>query len=176
MINTNFSNTITQLNFLKDSKTEDEFNTYYSTINNDLSNNFNILQSKIDIYNDQLDMNNRLSDLISKYQDKQNIVTDNNYNAVKSITTNDRKSYYESQEYDYLITWNKRLWFFYYITAIILIFILFFSKNTLELNYKIAASVGLIIYPFTISYILIPVVYIFKFIYGLIPKNVYNSL
>ena len=163
-MDTNFSNTTTQLNNLKNLTTENDFNASYSIIENDLSNNFNILQRKIDIYYDQSDIKRSLTDLISQYTEKQNDVTDNNYNAVNSITTNDRKSYYQSQEYDYLITWNKRLWFFYYLTAIILIFILFLSKNEIELNYKIAASIGLIIYPFTISYILIPIVYLFKFI------------
>ena len=148
-MNTNFINTINQLNNLQQT---DDANFDFSIIDNDLSNNFNLLQSKIDI------------------------ITDVNYNVVKSISTNDRKSFYESQQYDYLVTWNTRLWYFYYFVSIILIFILFFSKNALEFNYKIAASIGLIIYPFTISYLLIPVVYLFNFIYGLIPKNVYNSL
>lgn len=149
MNNTNFTNTTNQLDKLQKSN---DANFDFSIIDTDLSNNFNLLQSKIDII---IDINS--------------IVT-------SSISTNDRKSFYESQQYDYLVTWNTRLWYFYYLVAIILIFILFFSKNTLEFNYKIAASIGLIIYPFTISYILIPVVFLFNFIYGLIPKNVYNSL
>ncbi len=148
MNNTNFNNTRHKLDKLelKDPKFD------ISVINTDLSNNFNLLQSKIDI------------------------ITDVNNNVTKSISVNDRKSFYESQQYDYLVTWNKRLWYFYYFVAVILILILFLSKNTLEFNYKVAASIGLIIYPFTISYFLIPVVYLFNFIYGLIPKNVYNSL
>ena len=148
-MNTNFTNTTNQLDELQKTKNT---NFDFSIIDIDLSNNFNLLESKIDI------------------------ITDVNDNVTKSISTNDRKSFYESQQYDYLVTWNTRLWYFYYFVAVILIFILFFSKNTLEMNYKIAASIGLIIYPFTISYLLIPVVYLFNFIYGLIPKNVYNSL
>jgi hypothetical protein len=149
MNNTNFTNTLKQLNTLQESTTE-SFD--FSIIETDLQNNFNLLQSKIDI------------------------ITDVNENVTKSISTNDRKSFYQSQQYDYLVSWNTRLWYFYYFVSIILIFILFFSKNALEFNYKIAGSIGLIIYPFTISYLLIPVVYLFNFIYGLIPKNVYNSL
>lgn len=152
MNNTNFYNTIYQLNKLDGLQNEKDPDFVFDIIVNDLSNNFNLLQTKIDI------------------------ITDVNDNVTKSISTNDRKSFYESQQYDYLVTWNTRLWYFYYLVAIILIFILFFSKNALEFNYKIAASIGLIIYPFTISYILIPVVFLFNFIYGLIPKNVYNSL
>jgi hypothetical protein len=152
MNNTNFYNTIYQLNKLDELQNEKDPDFVFDIIVNDLSNNFNLLQTKIDI------------------------ITDVNDNVTKSISTNDRKSFYESQQYDYLVTWNTRLWYFYYLVAIILIFILFFSKNALEFNYKIAASIGLIIYPFTISYILIPVVFLFNFIYGLIPKNVYNSL
>ena len=152
MNNTNFYNTIYQLNKLDELQNKKDPDFVFDIIVNDLSNNFNLLQTKIDI------------------------ITDVNDNVTKSISTNDRKSFYESQQYDYLVTWNTRLWYFYYLVAIILIFILFFSKNALEFNYKIAASIGLIIYPFTISYILIPVVFLFNFIYGLIPKNVYNSL
>jgi hypothetical protein len=133
MNNTNFYNTIYQLNKLDELQNEKDPDFVFDIIVNDLSNNFNLLQTKIDI------------------------ITDVNDNVTKSISTNDRKSFYESQQYDYLVTWNTRLWYFYYLVAIILIFILFFSKNALEFNYKIAASIGLIIY-------------------GLIPKNVYNSL
>jgi hypothetical protein len=148
-MNTNFTNTTKQLEKLEKSENS---NFDFSIIDTDLQNNFDLLQSKIDI------------------------ITNINYDLAKSISTNDRKSFYQSQQYDYLVTWNTRLWYFYYLVSVILIFILFFSKNTLEFNYKLAASIGLIIYPFTISYILIPVVYLFNFIYGLIPKNVYNSL
>lgn len=151
-MNTNFTNTFKQLDNLQKSNKSNNSNFDFSIIKVDLENNFNLLRSKIDI------------------------ITDVNDNVTKSISTNDRKSFYESQQYDYLVTWNTRLWYFYYLVAIILIFILFLSKNTLEFNYKIAASVGLVIYPFTISYLLIPVVFLFNFIYGLIPKNVYNSL
>ena len=151
-MNTNFTNTIDQLDKLEnlENKKDSDFN--FNIIENDILNNFNLLKSKIDI------------------------ITDVNNIVTSSIGTNDRKSFYESQQYDYLVTWNTRLWYFYYFVATILIFILFFSKNTLEFNYKIAGSIGLIIYPFTISYILIPIVFLFNFIYGLIPKNVYNSL
>ena len=152
MNNTNFTNTIDQLNELKNLDNKPDITFAFTIIDRDLSNNLNLLENKIDI------------------------ITDVNNNVTKSISVNDRKSFYESQQYDYLVTWNKRLWYFYYFVAMILIFILFFSKNTLEFNYKIAGSVGLIIYPFTISYILIPVVFLFNFIYGLLPKNVYNSL
>jgi hypothetical protein len=152
MNNTNFTNTIDQLNELKNLDNKPDITFAFTIIDRDLSNNFNLLENKIDI------------------------ITDVNKNVTKSISVNDRKSFYQSQQYDYLVTWNTRLWYFYYFVAMILIFILFLSKNTLEFNYKIAASIGLIIYPFTISYFLIPVVYLFNFIYGLIPKNVYNSL
>jgi hypothetical protein len=151
-MNTNFDNTTNQLDKLEKLEKSENSNFDFSIIDTDLQNNFNLLQSKIDI------------------------ITSINYDLSKSISTNDRKSFYQSQQYDYLVTWNTRLWYFYYLVSIILIFILFFSKNTLEFSYKVAASIGLIIYPFTINYILIPIVYLFKFIYGLIPKNVYNSL
>ena len=134
-MNTNFTNTFKQLDNLQKSNKSNNSNFDFSIIKVDLENNFNLLRSKIDI------------------------ITDVNDNVTKSISTNDRKSFYESQQYDYLVTWNTRLWYFYYLVAIILIFILFLSKNTLEFNYKIAASVGLVIYPFTISYLLIPICY-----------------
>ena len=126
-----------------------------------------------DDMNDYIDEVENIIEEYAYYKSKMNERTDKNE---KAIATNDRKSFYESQEYDNLIIWNSRFKRIYYIFSIILIAILFLSKNEIGFYLKIGISILLLVYPYIIYYILLPLVYIYKFIYGLIPKNVYNTL
>lgn len=145
-------------------------------IENDMNNNLNLLQSKMNTYKIMVNNYNSLNKLNKEYSEKTVVIEKNNLRVDKSIATNDRKSYYESQQYEHLILWFMRFRWFYYVFAIMLISILFLSKNELQFNVKIIVSIGLLIYPFVINYVLLPFVYLFRFIYDLIPKNVYNTL
>jgi hypothetical protein len=161
----------------------------------DDSNIIKQIQNKIDKIPqiNQLDGNrngNRLPDLnhtMNMYIDNiQQIINEYKYYGTqmeirndgdeKKVATNDRKSFYESQQYDNLLVWNIRLRWVYNALAIMLILVLFLSKNAIGFYSKIGISVFLLLYPYIIYYLLLPIAYLYKFIYGLIPKNVYNSL
>lgn len=90
--------------------------------------------------------------------------------------TNNRKSYYESQQYDSLIFWNTRFFMVYYILAVMSILILFLSKNTFGLYFRIFLACCFIIYPFVINYIYSFFVGVWSFVSLFLPHNVYKKL
>ena len=98
-------------------------------------------------------------------------------NAVDKNTLN-RKSFYESQEYDNLLIWELRFMVLYYILAIILILILFISKNQFQLtiNQRLLVSLLALIYPLIVNYFIAPMVAVYRFFSSFVPKNVYNSI
>jgi hypothetical protein len=104
------------------------------------------------------------------------------YNYVSNLTqdanTLNRKSFYESQQYSNLMIWNFWIVSIYYVLAIVLVIILFVSENQFQLstNQKGFATVVLLTYPYVISYIISPVIWVYNFIISFIPYNVYNNL
>ena len=113
-------------------------------------------------------------DLTKKY----NYVSDLTTTNKQDIDTLNRKSFYESQQYSNLMIWNFWIVAMYYVLAIVLVIILFVSENQFQLsNYqKGGATVVLLAYPYIISYIVAPIIWIYNFIISFIPKNVYNNL
>lgn len=113
--------------------------------------------------------------LTSKYDYIQPLA--DNINTVDANTLN-RKSFYESQEYDNLLMWDLRLTVLYYILAIILILILFVSKNQFQLtiNQRLLVSLLVLIYPYIVNYFITPIIAMYRFFVRFVPKNVYNSI
>ena len=105
------------------------------------------------------------------------IQTRNKKNVVDKDTLN-RKSFYESQEYNNLLIWELRFMVLYYILAIILILILFISKNQFQLtiNQRLLVSLIALIYPLIVNYFIAPMVAVYRFFSSFVPKNVYNSI
>jgi hypothetical protein len=100
------------------------------------------------------------------------------YDYVVDKHTLNRKSFYESQEYDNLLIWDLRLSVLYYILAIILILILFVSKNQFQLtiNQRLLVSLLVLIYPSIVNYFIKPIITVYRFFSAFVPKNVYNSI
>ena len=108
------------------------------------------------------------------------------YNYVSKLTTTNkqdsdtlnRKSFYESQQYANLMSWNFLIVAVYYVLAIVLAIILFFSENQFQLTtyQKGGATVLLLSYPYIISYIIVPIMWMYNFVVSFIPKNVYNNI
>jgi hypothetical protein len=92
------------------------------------------------------------------------------------LITNDRKTFYEVQNYDFLIIWFKVWRWIYFILLIVFTVGIFLSKSMYSLKVKIGLLSLFIIYPFVINYI---VDYLLQFvakIHSLLPKNVYTTL
>ena len=115
-----------------------------------------------------------ITDITAKYE----YVTKLTKTNKQDTDTLNRKSFYESQQYSDLLIWNYWIVGLYYVVAITLIVILFFSENQFQLttNQKGAATVGLLIYPYAIHYFIAPLVWVYKFIVSFIPYSIYNNI
>ena len=117
---------------------------------------------------------NDITLLTSKYEYVQTLIKNNTADA----STLNRKSFYESQEYDNLLVWDLRLTVLYYILAVILIIILFMTQNQFQLTIKerLFISLLVLIYPHIVNYFITPIIAVYRFFTQFVPKNVYNSI
>ena len=115
--------------------------------------------------------------LIAKYNYAKRLQTAVDNQSVDTTTLN-RKSYYESKEYENLLLWNFRFYYYYYVMAVILVLILFLAENQFQLGLytRIFISVLLLVYPYIVSYITMFVFVSYQFLNSFIPTNVYNSI
>jgi hypothetical protein len=106
-----------------------------------------------------------------------NLNLQNNVNNTSDdILTNDRKSYYEQENYDNLKWWYN-FWLYIYIFLLIVFTIAIFIGNS---EYTIMSKVGILIlfiaYIFIMKPIFLFVVYIIRTINSFLPKNIYLSI
>jgi hypothetical protein len=127
----------------------------------DISNNIDILKNELTNYASENIQQNALEKL--------------NANKNKGITNN-RKSYYEAQQYDILVSWAKTFRAIYYVLALMIILILFLSQNSFGLYFRIFLTVCFIIYPFVIDIIYSFIVRVWSYITVFFPHNVYKKL
>jgi hypothetical protein len=180
MTSLDFKNATDELQYFYDSTvmlTQDFINNKYSIIYRNLDDNVSKLNAKMYNYANQLTNHADLQNIYNKYVNINSIngIVDTN---VKKGITNDRKSFYQAQEYDNLISWYSMFWWIYYLLAIIASLIIFLSVSPelLSFTVKCFISIFIFVYPFAISYILMPFIWVYNFIYGFYPKNVYKSL
>ena len=129
-------------NFLEEVKQAITLNVYYNT---DLINSKNTTE----LYGDYTRKNKNFEKIIK--------------NMYGDILTQDRKTYYETQEYEALESWYKIFLSFYYILVVILLLSLIFLHNEFKTSQKIGIILLLVIYPFVINYI-------FTFVLGILNK------
>ena len=164
---------------------------YNDEIEKELTAKANIIAKT---YNDQFDSNINQLELLSTTYDKliTGLATMDKYNTnlvdstqysndeialnTDTIIMNNRKTYYETQNYDIIKDWYKLFSWIYWLLFIIFALSLFLVKNELSTKTKGAFIIGFIIYYFAMKYIII---YFFKFLvylYNLLPKTVYTSI
>lgn len=140
-------------------------NIYYSEINK--------IKSQLTTYNGLLINFRNIIDLYNKYKLENVQLFNQLKNETNDIVTNERKTYYESQQNDYLDIYYTILLVVYTISVIG--FVIFIIYTQLNLKVKIILSVLFVFLPFISSYILGNIVYIVYLLLGLLPKNVYSS-
>ena len=115
-----------------------------------------------------------ITDITAKYNYVSQLTTTNK----QDTNTLNRKSFYESQQYSELLIWNYWIVGLYYVLAITLVVILFFSENQFQLtnNQKGVATAILLIYPYVIRYIIAVITWMYKFIVSFIPYSIYNNI
>lgn len=92
------------------------------------------------------------------------------------ILMNDRKTYYENQNYDTLIDWYTFFSWIYWLLGIIFIISIFIVKNDLTIKTKIIYIVNIVLYFLLMKYVIIYTLKLLVYLYNLLPKNVYNSM
>jgi hypothetical protein len=92
------------------------------------------------------------------------------------ILMNDRKTYYENQNYDVLIDWYMFFSWIYWLLGIIFIISIFIVKNDLTIKTKIIYIVNIVLYFLLMKYVIIYTLKLLVYLYNLLPKNVYNSM
>lgn len=93
-----------------------------------------------------------------------------------TIITNDRKTYYEREQYDTLKWWYK-CWLWIYIFFLVIFTIAIFLANS---DFSIMSKIGILIlfiaYIFITKPIILFIIKILKLLYSFLPKNVYLSI
>ena len=161
-------------------KLEDELNKKATEIAKALSENF------IDEFSSSVTMNQYLNtslinsshtkDLLKEYIEKNKLLKIKMMENRNDILTNDRKTYYETQELDRLKSWYK-IWFsIYYVLVLTFLICWFVCPSEFTWKVKTVLTILIVFYPYYIDYIFRG---IYRFIMGFyknLPKNVYNDL
>jgi hypothetical protein len=92
------------------------------------------------------------------------------------VTTNDRKTYYEKQNYDALLGFYKFSLWVYYVLLIVFTVMLFVMNRTMGLVKKIIFIVFFFLYPFFSTDITLWLIRIFYNFTELFPSNVYTKI
>lgn len=135
------------------------------------------------LYNSDLVNSNNTIELYKTYYGK-NIETEKQILLSKGdVLTNDRKTYYETQELESLQSWQGMFMFVYTaltIVALVFLYIPILKNDDMPLLNKIITipimAIPFIIYPMVISSIVAFFVSIIQKIKSFLPKNAYNDL
>lgn len=112
-------------------------------------------------------------DLYDNYVIKNGLVKRRIDNHGSDIITKDRKTYYEQDNYDYLVWWY-RVWFFIYALLWVVFAVgIFLANSTFPLKTKILLLTLLLAYPFVIDSIAFFFIKLFVKMASYIPKNAY---
>ena len=92
------------------------------------------------------------------------------------VVTADRKTYYESQNYESLTKWYYIFRWIYIILLIAFFIGLFLAESDKSRMYKWTIFILLVLYPVVINYIIAYLLKTWSQLYTLLPKNIYKSL
>jgi hypothetical protein len=150
-------------------------------IGNRLTNIFNkeieLANTLNTFYNSDIINTQNTIELYETYRTKNKELEKGIKNTRGDVITNDRKSYYETQQSDNLTFWYRTLMTIYYLLLVVFFLGTLFSPNKLSVLQKIVITVILFIYPFIISPIANYVIGgLNNLVTFLFPKNVYKHL
>lgn len=115
-------------------------------------------------------------DLYNSYKtDNEELLTELK-NSKGDILTNDRKTYYESQEYENLQKWYNFFWWIYYVLVLVFLLGILLVQNNFSVIKKVIIFIMLILYPYIVDYIVSGIYKMYTNVKVYAPKNVYNNL
>jgi len=98
-------------------------------------------------------------------------------NKSSDVLTNDRKTYYENQEIDFLdYIYKYVLQIIYWITVVVYFISVFVYPSQFNWKLKLAVLIVLIGLPFVSTWLLSMIMALIYKVYGFLPKNVYIHL
>jgi hypothetical protein len=154
----------------------DKSDVMINALNETISKEKQKIISQIDIYNGLYINFKNILDLLEQYKSQNINLFDNLKNDTHDVLTNERKTYYKDQENDVL---NKIYYYIFCIIYIIVVicFIVFslIYPSQSSITVRILLFIFFIGLPFISTWILGTIIYIMYWLFGLLPKNVYNS-
>ena len=134
------------------------------------------LLSDINIFS-SLDKNYKyMLELYKEYLTENKLLESQIKKITTDIVTNDRKTFYEDQNYDILLGWYKLYTIFYIILIILFVIFIFLANIQISFSSKILMIICFIIYPFIINPIALWIISSIQSINNLLPKNIYKTL
>jgi hypothetical protein len=127
-------------------------------------------------YNTNLINSRNTTELYDEYTSETKSFEKTIKNMHGDILTQDRKSYYETQEYETLEGWYRILLFMYYILVIVFILGFIFVPNKLRRIEQIGILFILIFFPYIINYIVSFIMGIFFIFKDSLSSLVYNDV
>ena len=125
-----------------------------------------------DTYKSISSSNAYLLKLDKEYNDEIDELKDN----TGDVYTNDRKTYYEKQNYTILIGYYKFFLWVYYLLLIVFTIMLFLYNRTMGITVKIICIVLFVLYPFFSTDVFLWIIRIFYNFAELFPSNIYTKI
>ena len=134
-------------------------------------------KSNIETYSGLLTNYDNVYELYLKYKNENKALEKQYEEQHSDVTTNDRKTYYENQEIDFLnFIYKYILLGVYIITVIVYFFSVFLYSSPFNWKTRFFILLFLIGLPFISTWLLGVLVYLIYKVYELLPKNVFKNL
>jgi hypothetical protein len=132
------------------------------------------IKTQLETYNGLLINLRNVEDLHKKYKRENELLFKQLKETSNDILTNERKTYYEDQQNDALNAYYYYIfWIIYIIVLICLIIFSLIYPSQSSFKSKIIMIIAFIVLPFVSTWILGKIIFIFYWLFGLLPKNVY---
>lgn len=161
-------------NVMIEKELEQKANLIVETLKKNYQDDVSKIKTQINTYNGLLINYNNVVDLYKKYKTENVKLYNQLKNDTNDILTNERKTYYEDQQNDALNSYYYYiLWVIYIIVVLCLIIfsLIYPSQSNFKMNMMIILL--FIVLPFISSWILGKIIYIFYWLFSMLPKNVY---
>jgi len=149
-----------------------EANNIVSGAQTEFNDNVEEIKNMITTYNTLYVNVDKLTEYLNTLNEENAVLQKKIEDAKSDIITNDRKSYYESQGYDVLVTWFYLYCAIYLILLVVFLLGIFLSPTNYSYTAKIAILIVFVGYPFIVPYLVPLLFYTFSLLSDKFGKNV----
>lgn len=163
-------------NNLNETELKNQVSQIASKLKEYLDENVYIAHTMNNLYETTL-LNSENGDILLKDYDEKNNDLDNTITDMYgAILTNDRKTFYENEANEKLLSWYNLLWIIYYLLVLGFLIAIFLTQSKYSFLGKSVIFILILFYPYYIHHIIKFLYYIYTNIKNIFPKNVYNNL